>query len=186
MKMFTYSLLLILLSFGLSQAQDVPAGVRYKKASDKMNGKAKALLEKALSNPAAEIDIDTTFGKTAIMCGPFVWELVGDGNSFKDSSTVKLIVNGVLKEGRGITDSEQKRLIWKRLLEKMGNTIKPIVRKANADEIGFYWAMIPFDIEEPLFIVDYGKEKLLVNFIVKSDQPHFFWIDLVKDIRPSK
>lgn len=181
-----YAAFLILLCFGLSLAQDVPAGVRYKKATEEINDKAKVLLEKALSKPAAEFDVDKTFGKSAIMCGPFVWDIVKDGNNFKDATPVKLIVNGVVKEGRGITDTEQKRLMWKRLLEKLGNTIKPTVRKANADEIGFYWAMIPFDIEEPLFIADYGKEKLLVNFIIKSDQPHFFWIDLVKDIRPSK
>lgn len=186
MKTFVCAYLLILLCFGFSLAQDVPAGVRYKKATDEINDKAKALLEKALSKSTSEIDVETTFGKTAIMCGPFVWELVGDGKNFKDSTPVKLIVNGIVKEGRGIKDSEQKRLVWKRLLESLGNNIKPTVRKAYADEISFYWAMIPFDIQEPLFIADYGKEKLLVNFVVKSDQPQFFWIDLVKDIRPSK
>lgn len=182
MKNLIFASFLILLGFGLSLAQDVPAGVKYKKATDEINDKAKALLEKAISKPAAEIDVDTTFGKNAIMCGPFVWELVGDGNNFKDSTPVKLIVNGVVKDGRGIKDSEQKRLMWKRLVEKLGNT-KPTVRKANSDEISFYWAMIPFDIQEPLFIADYGKEKLLVNFVVKNDQPQFFWIDLVKVIK---
>lgn len=186
MKTLAHASLLILLGFGFSLGQDVPAGVRYKKAKDEMNAKARALLEKALSTPVAELDVDTTFGKAPIMCGPFVWNAVGDASNFADSTPVKLIVNGVVREGRGIKASEQKRLIWKRLLETLGSTIKPAIRKANADEIGFYWAMIPFDIEEPLFIADYGKEKLLVNFIVKGDQPFLFWIDLVKDIRPPK
>lgn len=186
MKNSIFAALLILLGFGLSLAQDVPAGVRYKKTTDEINDKARVLLEKALTKPIAEGDVEATFGKSPIMCGPFVWALVGDGNSFKDSTPVKLIVNGVVKDGRGIADAGQKRLIWTRLLEKLGTTIKPTVRKANADEIGFYWSMIPFDIEEPLFIADYGKEKLLVNFVVKGDQPQFFWIDLVKDIGPLK
>ena len=44
------------------------------------------------------------------------------------------------------------------------------------------WATIPFDIEEPLYIADFGKQKVLVNFTVKNGEPKIFWMDIVGDL----
>lgn len=148
-----------------------------------MNKKAMALLEQALSKPAGEIDVDKTFGSSAIMCGPYAWQMAGDSASFKGATPVTLMVNGAALQGRGISDKEQKRLLWRRLMEKLNVEGPATVRKANADEIRFFWAMIPFDIQEPLFVADYGRDKLLVNFVVKNDEPRLFWIDIVQDLK---
>lgn len=186
MKKLCFGTLLIGFCAALSVAQEIPKGVRYKNTTDETNNRAKTLLEQMLSKPASEIGIEDTFGKDAVMCGPFVWEAVGDAKSFNGATPVNLIVNGKVIQGRGIKDPEQKRLLWKRLLELLSSKGQATVRKANADEISFYWAMIPFDIEEPLLIADYGKDKLLVNFVVKDGRPQLFWIDLVRDLKSLK
>ena len=185
MRMYHLGLLLALLC-SPAFSQEVPGGVNYKKASDEINAKAKSLLEEALSKPPGELDVDRTFGKSSIMCGPFVWDLIGDSNSFKGSTPVMLIAGKTSKQGRGITNSDQKRLLWSRLIAKLGPEGSPVIRKASADEISFFWAMIPFDIEEPLLVADFGKQKLLVNFTLKDKDPHMFWIDLVQDLRTLK
>lgn len=120
------------------------------------------------------------------MCGPFLWALVGDENSFKGATPVNLHVDASVFQGRGITKEDQKRLLWERLTSKLKGREAAIIRKANSVEISFYWAMIPFDIEEPLFIADFGDHKLLVNFAIKDGKPRIFWLDLVQDLKKLK
>jgi hypothetical protein len=112
------------------------------------------------------------------------WALIGDAENFKGATPVSLIVGGKAMQGRGITKEDQKRLLWSRLKEKLGAAAgRPVIRNANSKEISFYWAMIPFDIEEPLLVADLGKERLLVNFVVKEGKPNFFWLDIVGDLK---
>ena len=179
---FIAALLFFLIPSAL-YAQEIPEGVRYKKAADEVNNSAKELLERALVKDPRELDVNSTFGKGAIMCGPFLWALIGDDNSFKGATPVSLIVDGSVLQGRGINKDDQKRLLWERLTSKLKGSGSAIIRKANSAEISFYWALIPFDIEEPLFIADFGNYKLLVNFQVKDGKPRFFWLDLVQDLK---
>ena len=43
--------------------------------------------------------------------------------------------------------------------------------------MSYYWSIIIFDIEEPIFVVDNGKYKLLVNFT--PEEMKIFWIEEV-------
>ena len=62
----------------------------------------------------------------------------------------------------------------------------PSIRKARADELSFYWATIPFDIEEPLFVVDTNSERFIVHLLNKQPKITLFWIELVGDLRTLK
>jgi hypothetical protein len=55
----------MLLGTVASLSQEVPSGVRYKKATDEINRKAKDLLEQAFSKTSNELDLNATFGKEA-------------------------------------------------------------------------------------------------------------------------
>jgi hypothetical protein len=50
------------------------------------------------------------------------------------------------------------------------------IRKLNAEELKIFWAMIPFDITEPLFILESEQHKLLVVFKA-PDELRIAWID---------
>ena len=60
------------------------------------------------------------------------------------------------------------------------------MRKGKAEEISYYWATIPFDIEEPFFVIDTGSERFVAHFKVKDRVPRLFWIDVVGDLRTLK
>ena len=186
MKLLFIAALLFFLVPSAFYAQEIPKGVRYKKATDEVNNSAKELIVLALTKETRDLDVDATFGKGAIMCGPFLWALVGDVNSFKGATPVNLHVDASVFQGRGITKEDQKRLLWERLTNKLKGSGAAIIRKANTAEISFYWAMIPFDIEEPLLIADFGNYKLLANFAVKDGKPRIFWLDLVQDLKKLK
>jgi hypothetical protein len=177
MKKILLIIAVLLGSLSIS-GQEIPAGVRYKKASQEVNRVAKNLLEKYLPGQTA-INVDELFGKKALMCGPFLWKVIGNPNEFKGGTPVMLMVKGGMIEGKGITDSNQKKLLWKHLVERNAWTANTSVRKASADEISFYWGMIPFDIEEPLFVADYGSERILINFSMDNGKPKVFWVDII-------
>ena len=56
------------------------------------------------------------------------------------------------------------------------------VRKARAAELWYYWATIPFDIQEPFFTLDTGRQQFIVNIITAEDNGTILWIDVVGDL----
>ena len=138
MKLLFIAGLLFFLVPSAFYAQEIPKGVRYKQATEELNSSAKELLELALAKPTRELDVNVTFGKGAIMCGPFLWALVGDESSFRGATPVSLNVDGSVFEGRGINKEDQKRLLWERLTSKLKGGEAAIIRKAKSVEISFY------------------------------------------------
>lgn len=60
------------------------------------------------------------------------------------------------------------------------------MRPAAAPEIQYYWATIPFDIEEPLYVIDFGKQRVLVHFTARGGEPRLFWMDIAGDLTTLK
>lgn len=175
----------LLISVG--KAQEIPAGVNYKTTTDEINDKAKLVLEKAFAEKSDSVDLDKTFG-SVVVCGPLLWDAIKEagGEKFSGAAPMILVINAskpIRKEGRGISKPEQKKLLWKLVLEKVKGDHRVSVRKAKAGEISYYWATIPFDIEEPFLIVDLDKVSILVNFSLKNGEPRIFWMDIVGDLK---
>ena len=171
-------------------AQQIPSGVRYKKASDEINQKAKALLESVLSAKANTVNLDS-ISNGPIACGPLLWEAIKDGagEELRDATPMILIINAskpFRKEGKGLAKAEQKRAFWNLFIEKVKSNNSFSIRRAETSEIAYFWATIPFDIEEPLQIIDFGKIKVLVNFTTKNGEPKIFWMDIVGDLKTLK
>lgn len=179
----------LFLAYSVS-GQQIPAGVRYKKASDEINQKAKVLLEDALTARPEKLNIDS-ISAGAIACGPLLWEAIKNsaGKELLDANPMVLIIQAskpIMKDGRGFAKSQEKRAFWNLFIDKIkaGNSFA--IRKADTSEIAYYWATIPFDIEEPLQIIDFGKVKVLVNFVTKNGKPKIFWMDIVGDLKTLK
>lgn len=184
MKNLLLLLLLLCISTG-GYAQDIPNGVRYKKASDAVNNLAKSGLETALEAP--EKFPANLFGQTTVV-GPMLWSVLKPGADkvLLDSKPVTLIIPGkptFSAEGKGILTDEERQAFWKSITNKYRDLKSGRVRKAKAEEISYFWATIPFDIDEPFFAIETTSDRFIVNFEVKSGQPRMFWIDLVGDLQ---
>ena len=170
-----------------ASAQQIPPGIRYRKASDEINQKARSLLEDALTAKPGTVNIDS-ISSGPIACGPLLWEAIKDnaGKELRDATLMVLIINAakpLQKEGRGLAKPEQRRAFWNLFIEKVKSGNSFTVRKAETSDIAYFWATIPFDIEEPLQIIDFGKVKVLVNFMIKNGEPKIFWMDIVGDLK---
>lgn len=167
--------------------QDVPKGVNYKKATAETNAMAKIALERALT------DTDTlkSFLGQAISCGPILWnDLKADHESLSQDSTPVTMMLSVPEpiqvEGRGFRTQEQRDKFWKLVLDKYPGLRTGIVRPARANEIQFYWATIPFDIEEPFFAIETPTDIFIANLRFEKDTATLFWLDRMDDLRKLK
>ena len=61
----------------------------------------------------------------------------------------------------------------------LGNVVRP----AQAKEIQFYWATIPFDIEEPFFAIETPSDVFVANLRFNNGSPVLLWLDRVDDLR---
>lgn len=160
----------------------VPPGVLYKPADGAINQIARDELVKAL---AQEGEISKDFFGESLTCGPGLWKVLQNSadKTLQDAKPVIVLVKGVQIEAKGLTTPEQQKDLWGILLGHFPSLSAATVRKASPDEIRYYWATIPFDIEEPLFSIDDGKEVLIANFSMANGKPKLIWLDLVTDLQ---
>lgn len=165
--------------------QEIPAGVRYKPAPESINIAVKSSLERALAGDS----FPNTVLKDIFTCGPMLWhELKPAADEVLLES--KVVVGFVETpeptqvEARALVTAKQRRTFWDALLKKYPRLRSAKVRKATAKEILYYWATIPFDIDEPFFAIDTGTEVFIAHF--GSQAPSLFWIDLVGDLHALK
>jgi len=169
-----FAAILLVVSFSLT-AQDtlvIPGGVAYKKKNAEVNSRARTLLLMELNENTVSYSL---FGGSVFM-GPLLWkrykgyEAIGkikEGNvqfhvPITDPVTKKIsqeVLNGKL-----IQQKEDFKKVWKQIIADMGNSV-PVIRKVREKELRYYWAIINFDIEEPVFVVETGSFNLLVQFI---------------------
>jgi hypothetical protein len=138
----SHALVVILLVCTVAFAQEIPNGVRYKKATDAVNNVAKANLENALTSETLPSNF---FGDVTVI-GPMLWK------SLKPSADqillrtmpVTLIVpgaNSFSAEGKRIRTDDERSAFWKLFRSKYPNFKEGKVRKGNAQEISYYWAI---------------------------------------------
>jgi hypothetical protein len=176
-------LLAIALAASLFSQQEIPPGVRYKKAPDAVNALAQAKLEKFFASDPKTVDM-SKLGAEAVVVGPGMWSYIKNGAPPDLVGATKAQfhipnANGVqVLEGRVLKTEDQQSWIWLALLVG-AHKAKPTIRKANAEEIQYYWAIIPYDIEEPLYVADFGKNKFLIDFDDNAKDPKIFDVDRV-------
>lgn len=177
-----------LLSVSSAFSQEIPRGVNYKRASESVNALAKANLELALVNSDS---VPPDFFGEAVVVGPLLWKALKPSAEklLLDAKPVVVMVQvpvAVAAEGKRILTDDERKAFWKLLHITYSKLKAGTVRKGNAEEIGYYWATIPFDIEEPFWVVDVGAERFIAHFQVKGEKPRLFWIDRVGDLRTLK
>lgn len=178
----------LLMVSSAAYSQEIPNGVTYKRAPDSVNALAKTNLELALvSSDSLPSDL---FGE-AVAVGPLLWKALKPSADqvLLDAKPIVVIVQSpvaVAAEGKAILTDAERKAFWKQLRATYSKLKAGKVRKGNAEEISYYWATIPFDIEEPFWVIDTGGERFIAHFLVKDGKPRLFSIDLVGDLRSLK
>jgi hypothetical protein len=169
----------------------VPKGIRYHKASKEANDAARKILARLFSGKATDKEVLAAFAETPI-CGPGLWRAIGDDPlmlAIKHGSVVfktpVLDASGnpvrvVEMKGKIFQSSEEILAFWKAFSKKTDfSGLK--IRRPNPTELRIFWAMIPFDITEPIFILDSGKHKILAVFAAAKNL-RIMWIDDYQNI----
>lgn len=171
----TVLILLICISTKLySQKIDsvqIPKDVTYNYCSPELIEKSKGLLRKELSDSTTYI-----LNSNSVFVGPTLWARfknvpaianISGGNVFMEFNKQKLA-------GKVTQNRESFKLVWDQLKSEIkGNDYT--LRKATFKEIQYYWAIIAFDIDEPLLILETKDRRYLFNFTPKDLK--LMWID---------
>jgi hypothetical protein len=182
----------------LSQTPDVPEHVVYKKASGEVNRRALDMLSsRPLLAGERAYASDQVFSDKLI-CGPGLWPKI------KDDPDMKKITKGEVKfkiptkngeqelAGKLFQTNDEVAAFWK-AFRRAYKSEEATVRRPSREELRIYWAMISFDIEEPLFVVETKSASILVQFVSspsgnasESKELRIFWIDDYKDVHLRK
>jgi hypothetical protein len=164
----------------LSKDAVVPEGVVYKKAGADVNRKALAKLSQVFRATDRKDASDELFARILI-CGPGLWR------NIKDDAEMKAITTGVTRikvptgkgmqelEGKCFQSKEEVVTFWKSFLRRYKFDSKAVIRRPTAKELTLYWAMIPYDIVEPIFVVEGKDATMLTQF--SGEDVKIGWID---------
>lgn len=165
----------------------VPEGIRYKPTSAEVNQEARNVLMRLFSAHTPEGVVLASFQTNFVVCGPGLWR------DIKNDAAVSKIDTGAgtfqvpVLDNAGKTirvDTHDGKLFqspgevlafWNAFAKRTDFTGLKI-RKLNQEELRIYWAMIPFDITEPVFILESSKHKVLTVF-TSPDKLKIMWMD---------
>jgi len=185
MKNLMLLLMLVMLAPSRFLSDEIPPGVTYIKASDEINAKALEKLEQVFSQTT--IVMDDLLG-APVTCGPFLWARIKDMGPLANLKVLKADIMIPLPdgsyqklEGAVLRTEEEKSAFCRTMEEYLGPGDRYKIRRPNAEELRIYWAMIPFDIEEPIFVAESDDHNLLMHFL--KDSARVFWISDLQGIR---
>lgn len=165
--------------------------MNYKKVPGSINKKAEDLLRTLLDPRVSDETIGKSLSKL-VVCGPGLWKGVKGAAplSLHKSKPVSFVVptgSGMKQfDGKGVQESQAKIDFWEMILAyDLKFQHKRTIRKATAEEISYYWAIIPYDFEEPLYVVDYVKMQFIFDFSLDEGVPRVMFVEIVGGIDPS-
>jgi hypothetical protein len=169
----------------LAREPIVPKDVVYKRAGLDVNRRALGKLRDVFL-AAGNKDASEVLFSTKLICGPGLWR------NIKDEPEMRKIKEGVtlIKEqsldgvqtlvGKLFQGAPEVKAFWTVFLRKYQFDARTLIRRPTPRELSLYWAMIPYDIEEPIFVVDGKRARILVHFVAKDEK--IMWIDDYWDV----
>lgn len=117
-----------------------------------------------------------------IICGPGLWRMIKDVPNISELDPVG--ATSVVDDGGGgfqkfegaLFQTEEQRTELIDIVRHILTDSEFQIRKPNEHELRVYWSLIPYDIEEPIYILDNGARRLLVDFVVTDESAQLFWI----------
>ena len=155
----------------------IPHGVRYKQASSEMNAKARGLIEGCFTNQPYRLD--ALFG-THVICGPKPWAALKTHAAFKGMKITPAdiqipVAGGRMQQLQGaLFQTRQEITAFCRAMQAyLKSDDSYAVRRPTEKELQIYWAMIPYDITEPIFVAANKDHAILLHF---TDELKVLWI----------
>lgn len=148
----------------------IPKGITYKYCEAKTIEEAKKLISENISD-----ETKYTLSQDILIVGPQLW------NRYKDIKRLNEIeggnatfhVDNLELKGKMTQDIKDAKKVWDEFRKEVKGEYK--IRKANEEELKYYWSVISFDIEEPLLIVETKEHNYILN-ILKKDLK-LMWLD---------
>jgi len=173
LKVALLAILWTTIAFGqTNETITIPKGVVYKYADPALLEKAKNLIREALDTNQYSLS------QKILIVGPTLWQRydkIKALHTIEGGNTTFLVDDKELK-GKMTQDLNDSHKVWDEFRNEVkGN--KYNIRKLTPDELRYYWSVISFDIEEPIFIVECNSHNYILN-LVKSDLK-LMWLDEV-------
>ncbi len=190
MQITRYIMAAALLLAAGAVAQEIPPGVHYIKGSPKLNDKTQKRLEAIFSQNPVKL---STLLAAPVICAPEPWQSLKQRKEelFKGMkiAPANMIVssndgNQQSFEGALFQTKEQVAAFSKGMEAYLASGGPYKIRKPTTEEIAIYWAMIPYDITEPLFVAENNEHKLLMQF--DKDGKSIFWIGDLQNVHFKK
>jgi hypothetical protein len=151
----------------------VPPGITYTAAPAEVNHQAAERLRQMLASRTAHCVGDV------FMCGPFLWRQLKDdpawmrAGGFGTHVLVPTTQGQLALAGHGFQNSNKAAHLLEDWLRSQlrGETFQ--IRKLNGKELAALWAILSYDIEEPVLVVDSGPRQFIFHFV----HDEVFYID---------
>jgi hypothetical protein len=162
---------LFIISYGQNIEEiKIPKGVTYNYCDAKTIEEAKKLISENISD-----ETKFTLTQNVLIVGPQLWNRYKDIkklNEIEGGNTTFHVDNLELK-GKMTQDIKDAKKVWEEFRKEVKGEYK--IRKANEEELNYYWSVISFDIDEPLLIVETKEHNYILN-ILKKDLK-LMWLD---------
>jgi len=170
---------------GNAGAQEIPERVEYKKTTPERNQTARKMMLRCLA-PAATHKQRLELFDDLLIIGPVMWKDLRDAG-FELTSTPAMHSYVPVPDGAGnmtAVDIGGGALRSAKAVSRFVNAFSknykhariPVVRKLTPAEMDTYWTVIPFAIEEPVFIAEMGKANILMDFS-GSNEISVLWVE---------
>lgn len=165
----------------IAQVEDLPENVKYIKTTEKQNSVAK---EKIFQN--LEQGKGGQLYDEVATCGPALWKYLETNRLSGGIITTSVDIQVPIEEktkikiltlhAKLIDDRASFNKFYNEIIRALGNKGKLNIRTLRKNEILYFWTIIPFDIEEPIFIVENQNMKFIFDLDKKNK---ISWIELV-------
>lgn len=159
---------------------NIPSDIQYIPTDQRINKKAYDKLKKVFAK--SPYNFENIFGE-AIACGPSLWNQIKNLEDFNDCAIfvpmpMRMSTAERVQHFEGaIFRGKENIIVFCNVLSKFLNSSQPFeIKKPNTKELKLYWAMIAWDIEEPIFVAHSNKHTLLLNFS-NDKNLNVAWID---------
>lgn len=182
MKLTKTLFLLFIINLSLAQKKEtinVPKGIVYNYCDNKIIEKAKKLITDNLSENS-----DYKLLQNNLIIGPILWKSLKDNEKIEkiEKGKVQFHVDDLILDGKMSQDINDSKTIWDEFKKLVSNDYT--IRKANEQELKYYWSVISFDIDEPLLIVETKEHNYILNFLKKDLK--LLWLDEAPNFKENK
>ncbi|MET0944252.1 MAG: hypothetical protein ABWY22_02470, partial [Flavobacterium sp.] len=110
-----------------------------------------------------------------LIIGPELWKKFKANEKIQkiEGGEIQFHVDNVILDGKMSQDMTDSKIIWDEFKNEVSNQYT--IRKANENELKYYWSVISFDIEEPLLIVETKEHNYILNLLKKDLK--LLWLD---------